>query len=137
MHHSSVSWEIIFLCFFIENFICFRQKEPIKVQSFRLSTARMKINKIPYVIFQSTSQFSFKFYITFQYHDTKFFWNFLAELLHFEHKKPHQSINFETFACFNESSPNSSCQFWNNKVKVYSNFPSLFSAIKDNSFVFF
>ena len=28
---------------------------------FGLSTARMKINQIPYVIFQATSQFSFKF----------------------------------------------------------------------------
>ena len=33
----------------------------IKVQFFRLSTACMKINQIPYVIFQARSQFSFKF----------------------------------------------------------------------------
>ena len=39
--------------------------------------------------------------------------------------------------CFNESSPNSSCQFWNRKVKVYSNFASLFSFKKNNSSVFF
>ena len=32
---------------------------------------------------------------------------------------------------------NSSCQFWNQKVTVYSNFASLFSAMKDNSSVFF
>ena len=38
--------------------------------NFRLSTARMKINQIPYVIFQAMSQFSFKFYITLQYHNT-------------------------------------------------------------------
>ena len=44
--------------------------DPIKVQIFRLSTARMKINQIPYVIFQVRSQFSFKFYITLQCHDT-------------------------------------------------------------------
>ena len=58
------------------------------MQIFRLSTARMKINQIPYVIFQTTSQFSFKFCITFQYHDTKFLWNFLAELLCFGQKEP-------------------------------------------------
>ena len=40
------------------------------------------------VIFQATSQFSFKFCITFQCHDTKFLWNFLAELLSFGQKEP-------------------------------------------------
>ena len=43
--------------------------EPIKVQIFRLETARMKINQIPYVIFQTTSQFFFKYFITLQCHD--------------------------------------------------------------------
>ena len=36
----------------------------MKVQFFRLSIALMKINRIRYVMFQATSQFSFKFYIT-------------------------------------------------------------------------
>ena len=39
----------------------------------------MKINQIPYVILQVTSQFSYKFCITVQFHDTKFLWNFLAQ----------------------------------------------------------
>ena len=39
-HNSSV--------FFHLNFICFEQKDLIKVQIFRLSTACMKINRIPY-----------------------------------------------------------------------------------------
>ena len=43
--------------------------DPIKVQIFRLSTARMKINQILYVIFQATGQFSFKLYNTLQCHD--------------------------------------------------------------------
>ena len=43
----------------------------------------------------------------------------------------------ESFECSNESSPNSSCHFWNHKVRVYSNFASLFSSKKDNSSVFF
>ena len=59
-----------------------------KAQIFRFSTARVKIHQIPYVIFQATSQFSFKFCITFQCHDTKFLWNFLAELLCFGQKEP-------------------------------------------------
>ena len=52
-------------------------------------------------------------------------------------KEAHQITNFQIFECFNQSSPNSSCQFWNHKVKVYSNFVSLFSVTKDNSSVFF
>ena len=39
MHHSSMSWEITLLYLFSWNFISFLQKEHIKVQNFRLSTA--------------------------------------------------------------------------------------------------
>ena len=48
----------------------FGQKEPIKVQTFRVSTAGMRINQISYVILQATSQFSFKFFIILQCHET-------------------------------------------------------------------
>ena len=78
-------------------------------QIFRLCTARMTINQIFYVIFQTTRQFSL--------------WT----------KRVYQS----TFECFNDSSPNFSCQFRNHKIKVYSNFASLFSVMKYNSSVFF
>ena len=46
-------------------------------------------------------------------------------------------FNLQTFGCSNESSPNSSCHFWNDRVRVYSKFASLFSVMKDNSSVFF
>ena len=36
--------------------------------------------------------------------------------------------SFQTFECCNESSPISSCHFWNDKVRVCSNFASLFAA---------
>ena len=52
-------------------------------------------------------------------------------------KRAHQSTNFETFVCFNESSPNSSCQFWNHKVKVYLNFASLLVSWKITPLYFF
>ena len=55
---------------FSSNFICCYQKEPIKVQIFRLSTVLMKINQIFYVTFKTTSQFSFKYCITLQCYDT-------------------------------------------------------------------
>ena len=51
-------------------------------------------------------------------------------------KGAHQRTIFQTFECPNKSSPNSSCHFWNHKVRVYSNFASLFSVMKDDSFVF-
>ena len=41
----------------------------------------------------------------------------------------------QTFECSNKSSPNSSCHFWNHKVKVYANFASLFNVMKDNRFL--
>ena len=44
--------------------------DPVKVQIFGLSTARMKINQISYVIFQPTSQFSFKLSNTLKGHNT-------------------------------------------------------------------
>ena len=64
------------------------RKEPIKVQIFRLSTARMKINQIPNVILQVTSQFSCKFCIALQCHDTWFLWKFLGETLYSLDKEP-------------------------------------------------
>ena len=48
----------------------------------------------------------------------------------------HQSTIFWTFGCSHKSSLNSSCQFWNHKVRVYLNFGSLFSVMKYNSSVF-
>ena len=52
-------------------------------------------------------------------------------------KTAHQWTTVQTFECSNESSPNSSCHFWNHKVRVYSSFSSLFSVMKNNSSVFF
>ena len=57
LDHSSVSWEVTFLSFFSWKFICYWQKEPIKIQIFRLPMAHRKINQIHCVIFQTTSQF--------------------------------------------------------------------------------
>ena len=52
-------------------------------------------------------------------------------------KRAHQYIIFQIFEYSNESSPNFSCYFWNHKARVYLNFTSLFSVMKDNSSVFF
>ena len=34
--------------------MCFGEKDPIKGKIFKISTARMKMNQIPYVIFEAT-----------------------------------------------------------------------------------
>ena len=47
------------------------KKETHQSANYQTLTARMKINQIRYVIFQATSQFSFKFRNTFHCHDTK------------------------------------------------------------------
>ena len=44
--------------------------DPIKVQTFGLLTARMKISQLPYAIFQATLQFLFKLCNTLQCHGT-------------------------------------------------------------------
>ena len=46
MDHSSVSWEITLQYFFSWNCTWFGQKEPIKVQDFRLLTAHIKFHQI-------------------------------------------------------------------------------------------
>ena len=50
-------------------------------------------------------------------------------------KRTHQSTIFQffknsTFECSNQSSANSSCHFWNHKVRIYSNFASLLRIMK-------
>ena len=46
-----------------------QQKWHIKVQIFRLATARIKTDQIPYIILGAKSQFFFKLYITLQCHE--------------------------------------------------------------------
>ena len=113
---SSVSWDITLLYFFVEIFLCFAQMHPIEVQ---ISTARIKINQIPYVISQPRRQFSFKLCKILLCHDTYFIWKFLAETAYALDKESPSMYNF-TFGCSNdESSPNSSCHLWNQKVRVF------------------
>ena len=95
------------------------KKKPIKVQIFRLSTARMKTNQISHVIFQVTSQFSVKFWIVSQCHNTyplKFpNWN----IIFFGQKEPTKVQFFRLLSALMKSSLNSSCYFWNYKVRVH------------------
>ena len=47
LHHSSVSRDITLLYFFIYNFICFGQKEPIKVPSKLMSACTLQLYRWP------------------------------------------------------------------------------------------
>ena len=106
--------------------LCFGQKDPIKVQISRFFSALMKVHPIPYVSFETTrSRFIQILHQKVQRSYLSWHWSITPWK-----KRPHQSTNFQIFECFNESSPNSSCQFWNHKVKVYSNFASLFIEFK-------
>ena len=67
---ASIPSNITSLYFFSLNILSFGQNQLIiKCKFFRFSNALMKICQIPHVIFQTTSQFFFKFYITLQYHE--------------------------------------------------------------------
>ena len=96
----------------------------------------MKINQIPFHFSNHKSVFTYILHhLSVSWHiiPLKFsIWNITLWT-----KRVHQSSNFQIFKCFNESSPNFLCQFWNHNVKVYSNFASLFNVMKYNSFVFF
>ena len=56
-HNSSV--------FFQQKIYILSTKKPIRVQIFRLSTAEVKVHRIPHAIFQTKSQFFFKLFCTF------------------------------------------------------------------------
>ena len=64
LHHSSLSWHITSLWILSSHFSYFGLKDPINMPILRLSIALVKICHIPHVIFQTTSQFFFKFCIT-------------------------------------------------------------------------
>ena len=66
LDHSSVPWDIIFCTFLPKTLYAL----DIKVQTFRLATAGTKINQIPYIVFQTISQFLCKYCITRHCHDT-------------------------------------------------------------------
>ena len=76
LHHCSVS---CLLCICYLKPLHFRQKELSEI--FRLLSGWVKIHQIPYVMFETTSQFFFKLFIILQCHE-KLFCTFLAETVH-------------------------------------------------------
>ena len=70
-----------------------------------LSTTCVKIHRIPYVIFETISQFS--------RHNSSVF--FSSNIIYFLTKAAHQSANFQTFYCSHLNSSNSSRHFSKHK----------------------
>ena len=68
LHHSSLSSHNFSVDFKL-SLSYFGLKDPINMPMLRLSIALVKICYIPHVIFQTTSQFFFKFRITLQCHE--------------------------------------------------------------------
>ena len=131
LHHSSVSWDINLLYFFIQNFIWYGQNEHIKVQNFRLATARMKINQIPCVNFEATSHFFLTLHHSLGSWDISFditFVLFHLKLYMICTKRTHQSANFWTCELL------SIRFFWQSYSNLKSTLNLLIGYCKSNSF---
>ena len=77
---------------------------------------RVKICQISHVIFERTSQFSFKFRTNLQCHQTQLLCTFLAQTLYTLVKISSLTCKFLIFLkCSGQNSSNSSCQFWTGK----------------------
>ena len=77
-------------CVTVQFRVSFWTKRAHRTEVFRLWVGWVKIHQIPYAMFETTSQFFFKLFITLQWHE-KLFCTFLAETVH--------DANFLTFHC--------------------------------------
>ena len=66
LHHFSLLWHVTPLWILSSYFFYFGLKDSIKIPILRLSSALVKVCQIRHVIFQTTSQFFFIFFITLQ-----------------------------------------------------------------------
>ena len=112
LHHSSMPSGITPLYFFRSNNIYFVQKESIKVNFLRLSSAQVKICQIPYVSFETTKVNSSPNFVSlFSFMKDKFYVLFSSNNIYFAQKEPIKVKIFETFECPGQNLSNSLCQF--------------------------
>ena len=78
LHHCSVP---CLLCIFLSQTFILWTKRAHRSEIFRLLSGWVKMHQIPYVMFETTSQFLFKLFITLQCHE-KLFCTILAETVH-------------------------------------------------------
>ena len=116
LHHSSLSWKIAPLYFFISNSIYFAQKEPIKVKI--CETFESSGQNLSNYLCQSWNDKLIHLQILYP---SSVSWKitplcfFSSNNIYFAQKKSIKIIFFETFKCSGKNSSNSSCQLWNDK----------------------
>ena len=104
---------ITHLYFLNSNIIYFGQKQPIKVQIFKISECLGQNLVILHVIIELTGQFLFKFSIILHCHNSPVKFKLIHFLLWI--KGPNEIPNFETFVCSGEILPNFSSHFPSHK----------------------
>ena len=87
----------------------------MKVPILTFPSVLVKICQIPHVIFQTTSQFFFKFYMTVKCLEILLLCNFLGHMSYTLHERSLSKWKFLRLECLDQNSSNS-CHFWNNKL---------------------
>ena len=110
---------------------------------FGFLTTRNKIHQIPHVIFGTKNLF-FYFKLWLILYHLSFSCRKIPlkcsswKIMRFGQKQPMKVHFFTLLECFNKSSLNFSCHFWNHKARVYSKFASPSSIVQNNySAIFF
>ena len=105
-HNSSLDFKLIHFLLWIKG-----SHQSLNFEILKLLL--VKICQIPHVILESTSQFSFKFWINRQCHYSSV--HFSSNIIYFVQKEQIKMQIFETFECLGQHSSNSSREFWNGK----------------------
>ena len=82
LHYTSLSWHITSLQILRSYLFYVGRKDPIKVPILTLSSALVKICQISQVLFQATSKFLFKIFISLHCHKRKLLCTFVAQAVY-------------------------------------------------------
>ena len=108
----------------------------VKISILTFSSVLMKICQIAHIIFQTTSQFFFKFYMTRQCHEIYSSVFFLGQMLYTWHRGTNQSANVLGFLVLG-SKFIKSLSFLKQIISFPSNFVPLFGIMRHNSSMLF
>ena len=122
---------------FSSNITYFLQKQPMKVQIFRFSTAQVKFHQISHVVFQIKSQFFFKVWVFLHSLEKKFFCIFLGDTLHSINKSSTSKCKFSELLLLALKLTKFLMSFLKPQISFFSNFSSLLSVMRHNSSVCF
>ena len=104
-HNSAVNFQLMHILLW--------KKRSHQIPVLTLSSSLVKMCQIPRVIFQTTSQFFFKFCITLRWKITSLYF-FRPNVIYFAQKESIKVNIFETFECLGQKLSNS-CHYWNNR----------------------